>query len=405
MAELTVELAFGALSFSAGYPTGPVDVTDFVRSVSISRGSSRYDGTYPPHYSTGTATVVLDNQDAEFDPTNDASTYAGLITPDAVSLTISITHNAVTAPIFTGIMSSWVCDYPAGGHDGTVTVTALDASAVLNAGNRVAQVAVGNDEVTSARIERILDDYWEGLPRSIAPNTGLTQYPLAETTLAGNPWAEIVATADSEPGEVFIAKDGTLVFRDKAELFGDADPLPAYDFSDTGGADFGYQGFSMPMDNVLVRNRIRVTSADAVEGTVDSGDFPQRDLSVTTLFIDGGDGIAQAYANLLSSLLRFPDPRVEELSFQPQNAPSALWPQVRDRELGDLVGVTFHPPGRPSDPIVRQGFIRGISHRCGAHLSGWTTTYALQDASRLTVLIFDDDLAGRFDFGRFSFEN
>jgi len=50
----------------------PVDVTAFVRSVSIRRGRSRE----LDRFSTGTATVVFNNEDRRFDPLYSAGPYS-----------------------------------------------------------------------------------------------------------------------------------------------------------------------------------------------------------------------------------------------------------------------------------------------------------------------------------------
>lgn len=80
--ELKVEVAFTAEPFqqpeeTVGVNAGWIDVTSRVRRVSFTRGRS--DDLQ--QVSAGTAEVVLDNRDREFDPMNTASTYAGSILP------------------------------------------------------------------------------------------------------------------------------------------------------------------------------------------------------------------------------------------------------------------------------------------------------------------------------------
>jgi hypothetical protein len=55
----------------------PVDVTDYVRSVSIRRGRSRE----LDRFSTGTASIVFNNEDRRFDPLYSAGPYFGQILP------------------------------------------------------------------------------------------------------------------------------------------------------------------------------------------------------------------------------------------------------------------------------------------------------------------------------------
>jgi hypothetical protein len=77
--------------------------------------------------------------------------------------------------------------------------------------------------------------------------------------------------------------------------------------------------------------------------------------------------------------------------------PDRLTPVIFGLELGDRISVRLRVPGR-SDVIERQCFVRGITHEWAhAPAPRWTTTLALQDASRHRFIIFDDPTFGVFD--------
>ena len=133
--ELTVEIGFATSGGTGLVPLGGdladivwTDVTDKVRSVSISRGRS----TELDAFTTGSASVVLDNRDRTFDPEYASGPYFGALTPmrplrisGAEPLAISQT------PLFFGFVDGWAQQY-VHPSDATTTVTASDAFKVLN---------------------------------------------------------------------------------------------------------------------------------------------------------------------------------------------------------------------------------------------------------------------------------
>lgn len=408
--DVSFSVALNLLSDSVvGFPT---DVTGFVRSISINRGASS-DGVWPPHYQAGTATLVLDNSDGRFDPFNNAGPYEqdglSLIVPRRVWIQIAVNDGDGESPVFTGSVERWVPSYPATGKDAVCAAHCVDFTARLSSIDRTGGTAVGSDEVTSDRIERILDALGGFDDREISQNTGLTQNALDSTTLSGNVWAELQLTADSEPGEIFIGADGSVVFRDKAYLFGAAGSITLFAFSDETPPTNGFRDLTLASDATLVKNEVRVRSADLVDA--EALDLASMDaFGILTyvrqdlLFIDDGadPGTTQRHADLLLSVMKDADPRVETLTIMPSSDPGNLWTAVKNLDLGDRVSVRFQPPGGV-DPIDRVCAIRSIAHTAGAHFAGWITTYGLDDAQRITGLIFDDAHAGRLDFGRFGF--
>jgi hypothetical protein len=390
----------------------PHDVTAFVRSLSINRGTS-VEAVYPTRYQAGTASVVLDNSDGRFDPFNLGGTYvadgATLIVPMRPMIQISVDdgNGSDLQPIFTGFVDRWIPTYPATGKDAVTSAECVDGIARLAAVDRAAVAPTGTDDPTSDRVDRILDSAgWSATDRDIAPDTGFTQAILDSTTLAGNPWAELQLTADSEPGEIFVSKAGDVTFLDKATLFSSGTAASAHTFTDATPPTNGFRDVALASDATLVANDIRITSADNEEAT--ASDLTSIDLvgirsyvREDLLFIDSADpGVTQEYADFILSVLKDAKPRIETLTFMPASDTANLWDQVKLRELGHRITVAFTPLG--SDPIERRCIIRGISHTCGpGFTSSWITTFRLQDAAALTPLIFDDAYAGRFDFGRF----
>lgn len=123
-----VEAAFGA-----GALTDPgtwTDITHYVRSHSTRRGRNHELG----RTQAGVASIVLDNTDRRFDPTNGSSPYYPNVRP-MTHIRIRATAPLV-APLFRGYVQDWGQGWPgpmpAGKGDATVTLGASDAFVVLS---------------------------------------------------------------------------------------------------------------------------------------------------------------------------------------------------------------------------------------------------------------------------------
>lgn len=398
-----------------GNPGVTADISAYVRSGTISRGASRYDGSVPARYSAGTCSLVLSNLDARFDPTYTSSPYwdavAGMtkLIPDRPKVKIT----AQSTDLFTGYATAWTLDYPLDGKDAICTLTAADGSYVLNT-IQIDMLPGGTGsnlsaEFAGARVSSILD--WVGGfgSRSIdfrTPQNGMG--PVGDSW--ASTWSMLQDTADAELGEIYFNASGTIVFEDRTSVYGQTRRTTSQGtFGDGGGSELGYTGFTLQTDDVQIVNDVSITSSDGVTGlATDSTSinlFFDRKVISTLLCQDDnsyeGPGTAQRMASFMLSVLKDPDPRIDSISIVPGNDPTNLWPQALGRQLGDRITVTRRPAGRTSTPIVRDCFIRGITHTFDPTL--WTTTFALQDASRSNILVFNNSTVGTFNTGKFGF--
>ena len=123
-----VDLTGGTLAEGAVFK----DITPYVRSFTTDRGRRRS----LDRFGAGTATVVLDNRDRRFDPTNFSSEYANSIlgitgvTPMRPVI-INATWSGTSYPVFRGFIDSWSFDYDQSISDATATITLTDAFKVL----------------------------------------------------------------------------------------------------------------------------------------------------------------------------------------------------------------------------------------------------------------------------------
>ena len=289
------------------------DITTFVRSFSTSRGRRRA----LDRFSTGTATITLDNRDRRFDPTNSASPYynssisqSGVV--PAIPVIVRATWAGTTYSVFRGFIDSWSFAYNGGTvGDATATIVCSDAfkalsnvigglpnatqvtssgSTTVNVGvstvgtstaststaggfvvvtttsSQNVAVSLGTEttptigtagDLSGTRINSILDAAgWPVDLRTI--DAGITRLEVqnaTQTVLAM--LQEVEAT---EAGALYVEADGSVVFQDRYSLIADDRALTSqatYDPTDAGGKNF--TSVEIDYDDQLIRNIIRIT--------------------------------------------------------------------------------------------------------------------------------------------------
>jgi hypothetical protein len=126
--NVQVEISF----VSAPYTVSPtwVDVTDYVREVTVRRGRSDEF----QEFDAGTATITLDNRDRRFDPLNTSSPYSPNVVPRrGIRITALNTIGGTTTSfrMFRGFVEGWPVSITDAGFDSTVTVECVDIMGLL----------------------------------------------------------------------------------------------------------------------------------------------------------------------------------------------------------------------------------------------------------------------------------
>lgn len=128
-----------------------------VISLSVSRGRTTSDQTV----AVGRATIVLRNNDGEFEPLNPDASFGAISEAALLKVTIEDIW------VFTGKVTDWSYDYTDGGKHSTVTLKALDgASEYVN--SEVAEQQYRPDETGPARLRALT---------AAAGYTGIVEYP------------------------------------------------------------------------------------------------------------------------------------------------------------------------------------------------------------------------------------
>lgn len=226
-------------------------------------------------------------------------------------------------------------------------------------------------ESSDARYARILRYAGYTGPSSI--QTGLTTSMGPATSLSGQDGVSALqAVVDTESGEHFVARDGSIVFRSRSARYNATTPALIFgERTDLG--EWPYEDIQPDYDSTHLANQVTVTQ----EGTGQAF-YAQDQTSITNYFprpltrtINSSDPLeCQDAAGYLLSRYRNPSMRIANLRLHPSAMPS-LWPAVLGLELGTRARVMRRPPGIP--PVAIDCYIEKIDWELGEDNEAWVT--------------------------------
>lgn len=302
---------------------------------------------------------------------------------------------SVTFPLFRGYVDTWGVAWEAD-VDSEVTVECTDGFKVLGAKNRIAIAPIGANELSGARVIRILNSVgWSPTDRSIDAGIGQMQ----ATTMDGSGLTELFLVADSEIGEFYIDAAGVATFRGRTGIFSDTRSTnPQVRFGDGGesAGELMYHDVVISYDDVQLYNEARIARTTGSEQyafdqpSID--DFLTHTFERTDLLLVS-DAESLSYAQWIVYISKDPELRFDQLIIRPQKDESNLFPQVLARQIGDRVKITRRPPGGGS-PVIREVFLRGVEYAIEQYF--WEVTYNLQSATKVgNFLTLDHPTLGK----------
>jgi hypothetical protein len=364
------------------------DVSAYVTQISVNRGKSRA----LDRYQSGVVNVQFNNRNRFFDPTYVASPFYGQIVPRR---DVRITAN--NELVFLGTTEDWNLDYAPNG-DSTATVSAADGFAFL--AGQTLTTGTNPVELSGARVNRVLDSAgvaWPAGARSI--DTGTATLLDDSVTPADNALQYLQLIESSEPGELFIGKDGRLVFQDRNKVF----PSGAVPLLTDNASGITYSQVRVVYGSELLFTQSEVTRKGS-STIVQANDLSaQTDYGVRTLTLDGllqnTDDALVELATYYVSLYAQPEYRFDQveiilsqLSLVDQNKILAL-------DLGSAVQVQFTPNGVA--PAITK-FARVISIGHSASLVDHKVVLGLGTLNA-TLFQLDDVAFGILDTGTLAF--
>jgi hypothetical protein len=203
---MSVKVEFGFAE--AGTPVSFNDITNDVISLSVNRGKDPEQETF----NAASCTVTLNNFNRNFDPDYGPSPYQGQIVP-----TGEIRVFKDDQPVFTGFITDWNFAYSPTGES-IAEIVASDAFWNLN--NQTLVDFAPTQQSTSDRITTVLlrpevggTAIWPAAKRLISPGLATVgNYSVQDGT---NVLSHLQEVEKSEPGRLFIDKQGRLAFRSR----------------------------------------------------------------------------------------------------------------------------------------------------------------------------------------------
>ena len=352
------------------------DVTADLFAFSSRLGRNREDG----HFTAANGQVILDNVSGDYTPENLSGPYvaAGVtgIRPGRPIRAYVTSPGGTVDPVFFGRIE----DFDELLNKAPQTTFAwVDGIAQLAGVDGYEQTAQGSGELAGVRLHRVLDNAgWTG-DRAIDEGAATMQ----PTTLAQDAWTEILLTADSEGGEVWIDPDGTFVFEDReARLRNTRSNTVQYVFTDdeTDTTGYPFESVTLLSGMDILANEIALARSGGtvtVEADEDSKALYELARWGRNDLLNDDDTYVSLLAQFLLERRKDPTRKPRAIVLNPR-VYGTLWPVVLGLRIGDRVTVTrHHEPTMTA--ITHSCFVDGIEHSVSG--GEWLTTVRLAATS------------------------
>lgn len=310
------------------------DVSAYVQQINVSRGKSRA----LDRYQAGNVSVTFNNRNRYFDPTFEASPFFGQIVPRR---DIRVWANDVI--VFYGTVDDWNLDYSPSG-DSTATCAAYDGFAFL--AQQTLTAATNPVELSGARVNRVLDDTgvaWPSAQRTIDAGNETLQGD--EVSPADNALTYLQTIESSEPGELFIGKDGSLVFQDRNRAFS-SDIVPTLS-DDTSGIKYSNVRVVYGSELLFTQSELTRKGSSTIVQANDltaQAEYGVRTLSLADL-LQNTDEALGVLATYYVSLYAQPEYRFDQVEIILSQLATVDQTKILGLELGSVVKVVFTPNG------------------------------------------------------------
>jgi hypothetical protein len=370
-----------------------VDITPRLVTTQVRRGKSQA----LDRIDAGSVSITVDNSDRTFDPLYEAGPYFGQLIPRR-----NVRISANSRPVFQGFIEDFDIQYEPGVQS-VVRIDASDAFSVFT--NAKLEEFTPDSELAGARINAILDKPevdWPVELREIDPgNSIMLDNDISEGTSALE-YLQLVSR--SEFGNLFLSKDGKLVFRERNSIPNTpdivfSDEVVSGDFT---GIQFADVNIMYGSENLF--NRISLSNADIIpeevfaEDSVSELTYGPRAYSSSGLLTQDPSDL-QSLADFLLAIYKEPQYRFETVTVVLDTLTTENQDKVLDLEIGDIITVRFIPSDIP--PAIEQ-FCRiiGISQ-------DWTPgskniSFALERLE-FGLFILDNPTLGQLDDDRLAY--
>lgn len=394
----------------ADAPADIADVTAQVRRVSTRRGRNRILS----NFEAGTATVVLNDPNGDFNPQNTASPYWDPITNS--SKVVPLRKIRIYADqdrgdgviqrffMFSGYITSYDTSFYQGtNEDSTVTLQCVDGFRLLaNVATGALPLTVDNlntVQLSGARVNSLLDfaTWPEGLRNIDTGDSSVQADPGGDRSIL----QAIQTIEQSEFGAFYIQPTGVARFLDRTDVSELADQPPRL-FSDQVGVGLPYVNLDIAFDDQLILNEVTVTR---VNGVTPGFAFDQD--SIDKYFIKSGlrsnllvttDQEAQDQANMLLAARKDSELRVDSMTLSLSTDNTFLNVAGLTTDIYRVIYVYKTIPG--GSTIQKELFVQGVQHDVTP--TSWTTKFFTQEPI-IQAFILNSDTQGVLDQNALSY--
>ena len=385
LGDASTPLGVGILADTA---SDVVDVSDITLRASIRRGRNRILNKFE----AGTATVVLEDINGDWVPTNTSSPYYGKLVP-LRKIRIYADYNSVRYYLYSGYITSYDTNFQLGLESiSSVTLQCVDAFRLFSnvAISTVAGTSVG--QTTGARMNNLLD----------VPNfpTSMREIDTGDSTVQADPGSErdllsaLQVIENSEFGGFYIDPEGNAIFLSRDTLAQKADGT-ATNFADD-GTGISYQAIDFAYDDTLIFNDVTVNREGGTAQTV------QDTSSIETYFIHSGkreglliqtDAESLDQATMILQSRKDAIFRIDSIGLNlADDAETARIVAGLSLDIFDLTNITKATPG--SGSVTLELFVQGVQQDITTNT--WTTKFFTAEPI-IQAFILDSATQGTLD--------
>jgi hypothetical protein len=365
------------------------DISDRVRSVQVRRGKSQA----LDRIDAGAVTIIADNNDRLFDPLFEASPFYGALVPRR---RVRVYANDKF------VIDAYIDDFNLSYETNGTSICQIDSSDAFSVLTKaILDEQTPTSQLSGARIESILNRpevNWSATERDI--DTGV--FTMLDTTIAQDTQTleYLQLVANSEFANLFIAKDGKIVFRDRSY----EPPEPTFIISDSTDETLPvipFEQINIIYGSEFLFNRIVISNSDTIpeEAIAES---TNSQLFYGVLTYSATDLLTETLTDLeslaQSLLFKYQQPayRFDSVSTTLDTLDTTAQNQLLDLELGDYVQIRFEPNGI-APAIVQYCKVIGIGHEWAIETKNITLSLEKIEGNEWQL----DD----FVFGRLSADN
>ena len=355
----------GTTLLGSGFLLGPPSAAFVelapITAVSIRRGRTRATDSFD----AGSATVTFIDTTGTFNPDNTSS----ILYVNSVSYIKPLRQFKITAVVssvetllFSGYVNDFKYNYSQGVDAVQVTISAVDAFRVLSLGNVETITGAVYNELSSARITKILNT--AGIP------TGVQNIQVGDTYVTDDPdttrsiLEAIQQVENTELGAFFVDNDGYFTFygRKYLQQLASGYAMAPLVFGESSGLPFS--AVTQTFDDENIMNDITINGPDILEvqkiDATSIADYSSRSTVISGLLLVT-DLEANNFADYLLNSRKSPQLVISGIELSPLNLSNANLSSVVNADLLEPVTLTKKYSGSLID-LVRTLTIQSIDH-------------------------------------------